>query len=225
MIKTLSLIKRLPELSRSAFRDHYETSHAPLALPHLAGLMRYVRYHVEEGRTGGGLVDSLEDIPFDVISAFWYRDQEATAKVFELLSSEAGEAILADEQKFMDKPANRFFPVSERKWIEGEEGDEHVFVFVARPEGKSRYDCSRQLTDDHWPALVDALGEVDFAFLRDAFPMEGQPELWDGIMQLRAEQRDGLVRWSEGMRREGYRVAAVETRRFETPLPEGGIPF
>jgi hypothetical protein len=164
-------------------------------------------------------------VPFDVISAFWYRDQEATAEIFKLLSSEAGKAILEDEQKFMDKPANRFFPVSERKWLEGEEGDEHVFVFVARPKGMSRYDCSRQLTDDHWPALIEMLGGVEFAFLRDAFPMEGEPELWDGIMQLRAERFDALGSWSEGMKREGYRVAAVETRRFETPLPQGGIPF
>lgn len=214
MIKTLSLIKRLPTLSREAFREHYETCHAPLALPHLTGLLRYVRYHVEEVVLG----EVPEDVSFDVISAFWYRDAAATAEVFEMLSSETGKAILEDEKKFMDKPANRFFPVSERSWLEGDEGEDHVFVFVARPSAMSRYDCSRQLTDDHWPDLVGALGGAGFALLRDAFPMEGEPELWDGIMQLRSERTESLDRWSTGMRGAGYRVAAVRTRRFETLL-------
>lgn len=223
MIKTLSLIKRLPTISREAFRDHYETCHAPLALPHLKGLQRYVRYHVEEELLGGisGQAGSKsENAPFDVISAFWFRDAAATAELFEMLASKVGKPILEDEQKFMDKPENRFFPVSERLWREGDEGKEHIFVFVARPSTMTRYDCSRQLTDDHWPALVGALGGAEFALLRDAFPMEGEPELWDAMMQLRAENTDSLGRWSDGMNRDGYRVAAVRTRRFETPLSE-----
>jgi uncharacterized protein (TIGR02118 family) len=219
MIKTLSLIKRLPALDRAAFREHYESCHAPLALPHLTGLMRYVRYHLEDVLLG----EVPADVPFDVISAFWYRDERATKAIFDMLSSEAGKAILEDEQKFMDKPANRFFPVSERPWRAGEEGDDHVFVFVARPKGMKRYDCSRQLTDTHWPALIDALHGVEFALLRDAFPMEGAPELWDGIMQVRAEGLEGLGQFGEEMTREGFRVAAVKTRRFETALPEGGV--
>ncbi|MFK7895675.1 MAG: EthD domain-containing protein [Myxococcota bacterium] len=216
MIKTLSLIKRLPSLDRAAFREHYETAHAPLALPHLAGLMRYVRYHVEEVLVG--------DVSFDVISAFWYRDARATEAIFEMLESEAGKAILLDEQKFMDKAANRFFPVSERPWVEGDEGEEHLFVFLARPEGTPRYDYSRMATDEHWPSLVEALGGVSFALLRDTFPMEGAPELWDAVMQVRAEDLGGLQGFVDQRRKEGDTVAAVRTRRFETVLPEGGIP-
>ena len=45
MIRTLSLIKRRPDITRDAFREHYETVHAPLALPFMDGLERYVRYH------------------------------------------------------------------------------------------------------------------------------------------------------------------------------------
>ena len=30
MIRTLSLIKRRPDITRDAFREHYETVHAPL---------------------------------------------------------------------------------------------------------------------------------------------------------------------------------------------------
>ena len=62
MIRTLSLIKRRPDIERAAFREHYETVHAPLALPHMEGLVRYVRYHLED--------ELLGDVGFDVVSAF-----------------------------------------------------------------------------------------------------------------------------------------------------------
>ena len=168
MIKTLSLIKRRSDLDRAAFRNHYETSHAPLALPLMKGLVRYVRYHIEE--------DLLGDVGFDVLSAFWYQDAEAVSNMMEALQGEAGKPILADEQKFMDKPANYFFPVSERVLKSGEEGDEHVFVLVKKPAGVSRYDASAQLVDDHFAKLLEGFEDAEFALLRDAFPMRsGDP--------------------------------------------------
>lgn len=211
MIKTLSLIKRRSDLDRSAFRDHYESTHAPLALPHMTGLVRYVRYHIEE--------DLLGPVGFDVLSAFWYRDAESTAAMMEVLKSEAGKPILEDEQKFMDKPANRFFPVSERWLREGEEGDEHVFVLVGKPEAMSRYDASTRIAEDHFPKLLEGCEGPEFALLRDAFPMEGGEAPWDAVLQLRAAGHAGLEAWAKGLIAEGYRVIAVRTRRHETELP------
>ena len=129
MIRTLSLIKRRPDITRDAFREHYETVHAPLALPYMDGLVRYVRYHLEAELFGA--------VGFDVVSAFWYRDAESTAKMMDVLASEAGKPILEDELTFMDKPANTFFPVSER-WLVPEsaaegaasEGDLHDWILV-----------------------------------------------------------------------------------------------
>ena len=211
MIKTLSLIKRRPDLDRVAFRNHYETKHAPLALPHMTGLVRYVRYHIEE--------DLVGEIEFDVLSAFWYRDAEAVAEVMETLGGEAGKPILEDELEFMDKPANMFFPVSERFLTnKEEEGDEHLFVLVAKPDGLSRYDCSSQLVVSHLPKLLAGFEAVAFAFLRDAFPMEGKTLRWNALLQVRAASYAGLEAWAAEREKEGWRVAAVRTRRYETPL-------
>ena len=215
MIKTLSLIKRRPDISRDQFREHYETVHAPLALPHMTGLVRYVRYHVDEefeGQSGDG-------VGFDVLSGFWYRDAESTAQMMETLQGEAGKPILADELTFMDKPANTFFPVSERMLVAGDEGDEHLWVLIRKPDAMSRYDASARLADVYLPKLLERIEGVGFALLRDAFPVDGGELRHNGILQIRAEHAGGLEAWSLGMRESGYVVTAVRTTRHETDLP------
>jgi uncharacterized protein (TIGR02118 family) len=214
VIKTISLIKRRPDLDRVAFRNHYETRHAPLALPHMKGLERYVRYHVVE--------DLFGEVAFDVLSAFWYRDQESIAHMMEVLGSDVGKPILEDELTFMDKPANMFFPVSEQRLrSDEEEGDEHVFVLVANPEGLSRYDSSAKLLKDDWPSLLAGIEQASFALLRDAFPMEGTELRWNALLQVRAEGYSGFESWAMAREAEGWRVTAVRTRRYETELSTG----
>lgn len=210
MVKTLSLIKRRPDLSREAFREHYESVHAPLAVPLMKGLDRYVRYHVESVRHG--------EVVFDVLSGFWYRDADAPAATMERLEGEDGRGIREDEQKFMDAAGNRFFAVSERLLVDGEEGEGHLFVLVAKPEAQSRSECSTRLVRDHWPELEELLAGVEFALLRDAFPVAGTPLPWNAVLQVRAAEDAGLDAWAARREREGYRIAAVRTRRFESEL-------
>jgi uncharacterized protein (TIGR02118 family) len=221
VIKTLSLIKRRPDIERDVFRNHYETSHAPLALPLMDGLVRYVRYQHDE--------DLLGEVGFDVLTGFWYRDAESISAIMETLKGEAGKPILEDELKFMDKAANTFFNVSERMLLEGEEEDEHVFVLVRKPNGLSRYDCSAELFDEHWPKLLGGFEDLSFAFLREAFPVrqdssgpDAEPvsvePRYNAVLQVRATRYSGLERWAEGLAGLGYEVAAVRTRRFETDL-------
>jgi hypothetical protein len=213
MIRTLALIKRRADLDRAGFRAHYERVHTPLALPHLAGLERYVRYHVEEDLHG--------EVGFDVLTAFWYRDAVAVERILALLESEEGAPIREDELRFMDKSANRFFPVSERRLLAGEEGDEHLFIVLSRPPGMTRFEGSKIVVRDHWPSLAKALVAPAFALLRDAFPMSGREPPCDAVLQVRAGAGHGLSGWAKALEAEGYGVAAVRTRRFETPL--GGL--
>lgn len=210
MIRTLSLIKRRPDITRDAFREHYETVHAPLALPFMDGLERYVRYHLEAELVG--------ETSFDVISAFWYRDAESTAKLMEVLASEAGKPILEDELTFMDKPANRFFPVSERLLVDGEEGDVHDWILFRKPEALGRSDASKVLVRDHLPGLMNACEGLRFALLRDAFPTQGGEIPWNAVLQLGGDGVKGLEDRVAGLEGEGWSVAAVRTRRHETAL-------
>jgi len=105
-MRTLALIARHPDLDRESFRGHYEQTHVPLALPLLEGLTRYVRNHVVSPLFG-------ESPIFDVLTEFSYRDADAFEGVVARLSGPQGEAIAADELRFMDKPKNVFFGVDE----------------------------------------------------------------------------------------------------------------
>jgi uncharacterized protein (TIGR02118 family) len=105
VIHALALLVRRPDLSRAAFRDHYERVHAPLAAPHLGGLRRYVRNHVLESY-------GEHEPEFDVISEFAYDDAESLVAVGEMLAnSAAGAALRRDELRFMDRSRNVHFPV------------------------------------------------------------------------------------------------------------------
>jgi hypothetical protein len=218
MITVLALIKRLPALDRAAFRDHYENRHVAVAAPLLRHLVRYARYHVEAELHGR--------VDFDVVTSFGYPDKAALDAMFATLASDAAEPILEDERRFMDKPANRFFETSERVWpigeAAGEEGDRSIFVFVGRPPGMTRTECSRSLLRDHWPVLVEGVPELRRAIVRDAFPMAGRPLAFDGVMQLSSEGGADVRRFAAGLSEKGFRVAAIRTRRFVTPVPQGG---
>ncbi len=94
MIRTLTFIPRRDDVSREEFRKHYEEIHAPLALPYMKGLARYMRNHVIE-----------ELIPnahaFDVATEFDFVDGAAVASLMKILESEEGQPIHDDEDTFM----------------------------------------------------------------------------------------------------------------------------
>jgi uncharacterized protein (TIGR02118 family) len=92
-MKTVVLFRRRPDLTRDAFRDYYETRHAPLAVQ-LVRFDKYVRNH---------LVTPGES-DFDVLSEFWLADPRAAAT---LDASPAGTALRADAAEFMGKESYR----------------------------------------------------------------------------------------------------------------------
>lgn len=224
MVNVLALIRRLPALDRRAFREHYEERHVVVARPLLRHLVRYARHHVETDLHG--------PVDFDVITAFGYPDESAIEGMFATLASEAAGPILEDEKRFMDKPGNRFFQVSERPWssdgdapggaiagLAGEEEDFSTFVLVARPPAMSRAECAARLLRDHWPSLLADGKDVRAVRLRDAFAMRGVTPPFDGVLQFAGGERVDVGRFAKEREREGYRVVAVRTRRFVTPLP------
>ncbi|MBW2269193.1 MAG: EthD domain-containing protein [Deltaproteobacteria bacterium] len=106
MFSNLALIVRRPDVSRHEFRDHYEDIHAPLALPFMRGLRRYLRNHVQV---------ALDDVEpgFDVLTQFTFESVEVAGRMQAVLKSEAGQVLREDEASFMDQPRNRFFAISQ----------------------------------------------------------------------------------------------------------------
>jgi uncharacterized protein (TIGR02118 family) len=87
-MKTVGLMPKRPDISRAAFRDHYENRHAPLALP-LFPFKKYVRNHV--------VASDPDPVGFDCLSEFWVDDVE---EVHRLMASSVGDTMREDERRF-----------------------------------------------------------------------------------------------------------------------------
>ena len=112
--KILLFMKRRPDISVEAFRDYYETRHAPLAARNSAGLRRYIRRyidpkpHPETGDPG--------ELSFDVITELWFEDEKTFNGTLRYLTTKImpGE-IVEDEKQLFDRSSFRIATVVERE--------------------------------------------------------------------------------------------------------------
>jgi EthD domain len=213
-MKTLALIARRPDITRDAFRDHYEDIHAPLAVRTLLeGTTRYVRNHLR---------DELFGQPaFDVVSAFWYRDAAAAAGVLRRTETPAGEAIRRDELTFMNKPANTFFAVSERT-VYGAEDRAAALAAVAlvrRPAGVDAADYHTEFEARQVPALLDAARDPRWCLLHRALSFGTGDPAFDVVTQIHAGGDAGLVKWAQELAAGGAHVVLATVSEHESAMP------
>ena len=110
--KILLFMKRRPGMSMEAFRDYYETQHAPLCAKSAAGMKRYIRRYITpqpHPETG-----PAREHDFDVITELWY-DNEAAFKgtLAYITTSIMPDEIVADEQNLFDRSSFRIATVIE----------------------------------------------------------------------------------------------------------------
>ena len=91
-MKTVGLMPKRPDLTRAAFRTHYETRHAPLALGKFP-FEKYIRNHV--------VVSDPDPIGFDCLSEFWVGD---VAEIHRIMAGPIGDIMKEDERRFTDQP-------------------------------------------------------------------------------------------------------------------------
>ena len=106
MIKLVFCLRRLPGLPPSDFHRYWRETHAPLIRRHAAALRirRYVQVHT----LGDVLNDALRETrggpeAYDGVAELWWdsRDDLAAA-IATPEGQQAGAALLADEQRFID---------------------------------------------------------------------------------------------------------------------------
>jgi len=118
LIKAISFIIKKESVSFSAFRSHYETTHAPLAQK-LLNPPFYERNYVYETING--------NLDIGSISIFKYHDLQALKMVNSILESSKAIALKEDELKFMQPDKNYFYLVDE-KILDSSKNNERVFI-------------------------------------------------------------------------------------------------
>jgi EthD domain len=108
MIYSIGYIYRRADLSRAAFRQHYETRHTQLAKELLPPFSHYVRNHVRDSA-------GVRPCP-DSVSEFGYAQAGSVQTVAAILGDARGQRLREDELRFMDKSRNRSFAVTRQQW-------------------------------------------------------------------------------------------------------------
>ncbi len=111
--KILLFMKRRPGMSQEAFRDYYETRHAPLAETYSQGITRYLRRYIEPQvhPETGAWTDA-----YDVVTELWFADEATYRGTLAYMTSSLMPAdIVADEANLFDRASFRIATVVERE--------------------------------------------------------------------------------------------------------------
>ncbi|RVQ65166.1 hypothetical protein EKN06_14285 [Croceicoccus ponticola] len=101
-MKFLNFLVRKSGITPAEFREHYETSHVPLAFKTFPQITEHHRYYATEG---GAMFPPGVDQPWDAIVAITLTDRQGLDDMFALLSDpERSKEILEDGDKFLDGP-------------------------------------------------------------------------------------------------------------------------
>ena len=112
-------ISRHPDMTREQFQDYWLNSHGPFFMKH-AGDMRakkYVQSHTLDTPLNDGLRESRGMLAeYDGVAEVWFESEQ---DLMEAMSSpegqKLGEALLEDEQNFIDHTKSSAFIVQERE--------------------------------------------------------------------------------------------------------------
>ena len=215
MIRVFAFMRRLPGVSRDAFRTHYEEIHVPIALPFLTGTSGYVRHHVREELYGKP--------DFDCMTRFDYPDAAAVQAVFARTEGPAAETIRRDERIFMDKPAIVFFPVEEAPgWGVRESSVEATRLLVclrgAEAEGRRLSTLAAAGARVFRPCAPRSVTRAGAA-RTSAFSPRRRAEGFDAVIEIAAEGAGEIASWARAREAEGASVVAVRVSVHETRMP------
>ena len=144
MYKVLHFIRRKPHLTHEQFKEHFERSHAAMALKFCGHLFTaYRRNYVNMVYTGGDSrqPDSgygLREWQCDLISEWIVPDEAALQEIYRLMQQPGiDELFRADEDRFIDRTATATVPcdVCDVGTVFNPKGT----VFDS-PDGKPRWD-------------------------------------------------------------------------------------
>jgi hypothetical protein len=114
MIKLVALLRKREDITREQFIAHYENSHVPLIMSFFEPyVVEYTRTYLdhEHPLSFCGLYGSSEPFPgsrYDVVTTQVFRNQQDLDDFYTAAAQPGvGEAIAADEAKFLDSRYNQ----------------------------------------------------------------------------------------------------------------------
>jgi hypothetical protein len=217
MIRVLAFMVRRRDLTRDQFRNHYERTHVPTALPILTGTSHYVRHHIREELFG------MPD--FDCMTAFEYPDAASMRAVFAKSEGPEGATVRADEQRFMDKPANFFFAVEEAGgWGDPLSDDPlmRVLVCVRRRPAATQGGFRAEFAVEDLDRLRAALVEPRWARVAYAVPGTPRERSFDVVVLAGAVGAGDLLGWCRAQEAGGSQVLALRVSSHGTHVPHPG---
>ncbi len=112
MLRVIHCIRRQPHLTHEQFREHFERSHAAMAIKWCGHLFRqYQRSYAGEAYSGGDARDSNSGYgaitpPWDLLSEWTLNDEAALHEIYRIMASpELDGYFHADEDRFIDRTA------------------------------------------------------------------------------------------------------------------------
>lgn len=125
MVRMVALLKKKEGLTREQFIEHYETSHAPLIMkyfePYLVEYRRIYLDHDHPNSFCGNYVDQrFTAEKYDVVTINTFESEADLADFYKAAAQPGvGEAIAADEAKFLENSANQVLIVLEERVNKG----------------------------------------------------------------------------------------------------------
>ena len=110
MFRTVTLLKRRPDLSMEEFIAYYESAHARIGEKYLAGrAIHYARRFLHALAP-----EDTADKPYDVVMEIWFADRAAFDDTIVALGDpDVAAEIAEDEERLFDRSRNRMFFLEE----------------------------------------------------------------------------------------------------------------
>ena len=117
MIKLIMCLTRKPGVSREEFQDYWRNQHGPFFMKNASAMRakKYVQSHTLNSLLNQGMKESRGLLPeFDGVAEVWFESEEdLMAGMSSPEGQQLGEALLKDEQTFIDHSKSSAFIVQE----------------------------------------------------------------------------------------------------------------